>query len=283
MNLKVGDRVEAICKVDGLDITGLKGTVHTIDDDETLNIGVEFDDEFKKGHDLHGDLNNNKGRYGNENDFTLIKENKMLNKKLPTPVLQDYVNVLDTFFSERRIFTKYDVTKQLRHNGFMAAHRHVRNILNTELVVPDDYGIYDLTIPGDPQVYCPDEKDVSEYDANGVPEFNVHNAPAKAKPQAPKKTTTITAQKKGKSFGLFDVRNRYSVKAAQTRKAGFSPGVTLRICVLNDSISVVEERFGRTGDRKATVDCYCNIRVPKEDFVIPCNKGLEVAGTTSRN
>ena len=83
-----------------------------INKEDAVLLDIRKPDEFKKGHDLHGDLNNNKGRYGNENDFTLIKENEMLNKKLPTPVLQDYVNVLDTFFSERRIFTKYDLTKQ---------------------------------------------------------------------------------------------------------------------------------------------------------------------------
>ena len=49
---------------------------------------------------------------------------------LPRATSQDIQNVIDAFCDEDRIFSKYDVTKQLRHNGFFIEHDDVKQVLN---------------------------------------------------------------------------------------------------------------------------------------------------------
>lgn len=185
--------------------------------------------------------------------------------KLPEPTIKDVAKVLTDFFKNKKIFTKYDVTKQLRHNGFFAVHNKIRSLLDDELVIPSNYFTDNLinyfkdnlTLPGNPVVFCPNDDSIDNYDPNEVQEFNKNTV--KVKPTSSKCTV--------KNHSLFDKRNRYSVKAKDTRDAGFIIGEEVGICTKNNSIVITEPEFALKDDKKATVDCYYNIRIPKVSFI----------------
>ncbi len=79
MKLKVGDRVRAIGKVDGINLTGKCGRVVSVTDGLTHNcIGVEFDERFPIGHDCSGKGKIGYCRFGDECDFELIQNQKIV-------------------------------------------------------------------------------------------------------------------------------------------------------------------------------------------------------------
>lgn len=73
--LKVGDKVEAIGKVSGLNLKGKQGVVVKVDNDPEVPVLVEFDKPFLEGHSGLGDgkCKNGHGRWGRPNDFKVIK------------------------------------------------------------------------------------------------------------------------------------------------------------------------------------------------------------------
>lgn len=81
MKFKVGDRVRAINKVDGVDLIGKCGTVVSVKDGLlSVRLGVEFDEPFPDGHDGNG-----RGKrcycrfgYGYVYDFELIQNQKIV-------------------------------------------------------------------------------------------------------------------------------------------------------------------------------------------------------------
>lgn len=282
MNYKVGDRVKCICDVDdNEDIVGKKGKIVNIQDLEYYEYGVEFDEEIEHGHDA-GD----KGKKGHcwfmgDDDIEPVKDKvKTSNKRIPKPDDIDVCGVISTFIKDDRIFTKYDVTKQLRHNGFMAIHQEVRKLVDDNLNLPMDWCKFNLDSYGNPEVFCPDRKSIDQYDPNGIPEFDVNTKPVVKpndvvqKTQAPKKVTSTKS--------LFDVRDRYSVKAKVTRDAGFNAGDVLFISTNNSIIEIMDRP--KTNAKKVTVDCYYNIRVPKKVFEKSFNSvPLSINVTSDKN
>jgi hypothetical protein len=298
MKFKVGDKVEAIDDVDSLDMKGKQGTVRCIGSG-SLPLGIEFDHDFDEGHSLLSSLNNHRGRFGDEDEFKLVHISK---KRLPNAKKEDIEIVIDTFFDGERIFTKYDVTKQLRHDGFMTKHDVVRDVMDGITTFPFDYAKYTRDVNNQlVEIFCPDNKSVSTYDPNDVPEFDTSDIkdiadkvideveeeekdikdssgitmciekdctdedcdyhPIKFK-DIPTKTAPIKVKKNN---SLFDVKGRYSVKAKVTRNAGFKSGDELFIYAGKNNIAIVNIDVVKLG-RKATVDCYSNIRVPKKVF-----------------
>lgn len=174
------------------------------------------------------------------------------------PNSSDVCVVLDRFLNDRRIFTKYDVTKYLRHEGFMSIHNEIRKLVDDELWLPTDYYITNYSSFGNPELYIPEEKDIDNYDPYDIPEFDVNNLQFRP---------TNTSKPNVKS--LFDMRDRYSVKAFVTKQAGFNIGDVVRIITSgkNESIIITDKCFGTDEDRTATIDCYYNIRIPKSVFI----------------
>lgn len=79
MKFKVGDRVRAINKVDGVDLIGRCGTV--VSDNNgffSVRIGVEFDESFPGGHACCGKGKLGHCRYGGESEFELISREQKI-------------------------------------------------------------------------------------------------------------------------------------------------------------------------------------------------------------
>ena len=79
MKFKVGDRVRAINKVDGVDLIGKCGTVVIVKDGLlSVRLGVEFDEPFADGHDGNGRGKSGHCRFGYVYDFELIQNQKIV-------------------------------------------------------------------------------------------------------------------------------------------------------------------------------------------------------------
>ena len=79
MKFKVGDRVRAINKVDGVDLIGKCGTVVGVKDGLlSVRLGVEFDEPFPDGHDGNGRGKRGHCRFGYVCDFELIQNQKIV-------------------------------------------------------------------------------------------------------------------------------------------------------------------------------------------------------------
>ena len=79
MKFKVGDRVRAINKVDGVDLIGKRGTVVSIKDGLlSSRLGVEFDEPFPCGHDCNGRGKSGYCRFGYVCDFELISREQKI-------------------------------------------------------------------------------------------------------------------------------------------------------------------------------------------------------------
>ena len=72
--LKVGDRVEAIGVVDGVNLKGKNGVVKGVVHYDSLPVLVEFDEPFEEGHSGYGErlCKENHGRWGKHEDFLLL-------------------------------------------------------------------------------------------------------------------------------------------------------------------------------------------------------------------
>jgi len=188
--------------------------------------------------------------------------NTQTSTKLPEATIQDVENIIDEFVKENRLFTKYDVTKMLRHRGFWAKHEAIRDIfesINLSDLLPDNYTSVLLKI-GDPapNLYLPDDMDAQMYDQYDIPLYKV------SRKKTDTKTTVTISTPSDKGNDLFDVRGRFSVPAKDTRDAGFDKDDTVRILTNAGKIEITDDGSGN--GRQIKVDRYFNIRVPKTDF-----------------
>lgn len=185
-------------------------------------------------------------------------------------------DVLDLFFDERNIFTKYDITKQLRHEGFIVKHGKVRKILKSILQLPVDYYADNLQDLGYAEVYIPNEKDISDYDQDYIPEFDVNaiidndeewteEDAINALTKSPASNIILRCSKCKPSNSLFDKRGRYCVKAQQTRDAGFDISDGVYVSVHSGKIVLTDKP--QPHSIPVSIDCYFNIRLPKRYFV----------------
>ena len=67
--LHEGDRVVAIGKVDGMDLSGLEGTVVFVEVGSPCPYGVEFDEPIHEGHSCYGVGKSGFCRFGKREDF----------------------------------------------------------------------------------------------------------------------------------------------------------------------------------------------------------------------
>ncbi len=148
-------------------------------------------------------------------------------------------DVITKLVNNNKLFTAYDVTKTLRHDGFHVKHKEVRNATK-DFQFPSYYkNSVDNTIGA--IVYYPDAKDITEYSADDVPEF------------------VINKQVNSTSPSIIDKRHRYCISASILRKAGFLKGMTANILIEDDKIVVYKGNDGIT----VTVDKSNNIRISK--------------------
>jgi len=176
---------------------------------------------------------------------------------LPVATDVDITTVAFQFILDKRIFSKFDVTKQLRNNGFWVAHSEVKTVID-EMDLPDNYDAELIRIQGRPvYVYCPDNRDSSAYNP-----FEISDD-SKKTPQTD--TGAKVSSSKAASKKMFDVHGRFSVSAPYVRNAGFGAGSIVAVKTNGGTITV-ESGPGMFGARNLKVDCYCNIRIPKCDF-----------------
>ena len=67
--LHEGDRVVALGKVDGIDLSGLEGTVVFVEVGSPCPYGVEFDEPIHEGHSCYGVGKSGFCRFGKREDF----------------------------------------------------------------------------------------------------------------------------------------------------------------------------------------------------------------------
>jgi hypothetical protein len=172
-----------------------------------------------------------------------------------TPTSQDIQDLIQKWISENRMFTKYDVTKQLRHNGFWVDHSEIKSEFS-RASIPNTYNIVALNTNGNPLLFHPDRTDPVDYDPYEIPMFKVTR-----KTNVSGNTTVKMSTPNSSDF--FDNRGRFTITAKDVRSAGFKPGAVLRISA-NTGCIEIDNTDGK--GRRSTVDCYFNIRVPKKEF-----------------
>ena len=170
--------------------------------------------------------------------------------------------VIDTFIVMGQMFSAYDVTKKLRHNGLHAFHRDVKQVVH-QYDYPSHYtsGVHPTL---GAIIYHSINDEVDDYDPTAVPEFTA---------TTPAHTTNNGVSSDAWAFvhgakstpantGMFDARNRYCVRAEKVRDAGFRQGITVNVNAENGKLVIDQRGNGST----LTVDCYCNIRIPGSTF-----------------
>jgi hypothetical protein len=103
--------------------------------------------------------------------------------------------VIESFVDEERLFTAYDVTKQLRHYGYHTMHNDVKNAIRS-YDFPHDYCKSHSSIGA--FVWHPSHLDVSEYDPNDIDEFVVDATTNTTNAQAYTTTSSSILNKQGR-------------------------------------------------------------------------------------
>lgn len=179
----------------------------------------------------------------------------MNTNNLPEATLQDIKILVEKMFREGLLFTKFDVTKIVRNNGFHAMHKDVKRVMERDIVSLFPVYDYDSTrtmVAGSPVIlYHPISADINDYDPDAI---------SKSKASDTKKSNPpIPSHSNNYSFDKHE--NRYTVKADIARKAGFPAGATVYLKIESGKI-ILNKQYGR----KITSDCYSNIRIRKGDF-----------------
>jgi hypothetical protein len=176
--------------------------------------------------------------------------------------------IIESFVDEERLFTAYDITKQLRHYGYHVMHKDVKAAVRS-YGFPHDYCKSHSSIGA--FVWHPSHLDVSEYDPNDIDEFVVDAT-----------TNTTNAQAHTTTSGsILNKQGRYCVPAKSVREAGFNVGDEIQIDV---SVGRIKLSIVANDDALLTakVDKYMNIRIPARYFTrafgkIPTHDKLTVA------
>jgi len=174
------------------------------------------------------------------------------------PDYNKILSTIDTFVQDEQPFSAYDITKTLRHDGFVVRHQEVKDVVTQSFSMPWNY-TKTLHPTLQAWIYHPDVLEVDDYDPIAVPDFVLPNQPIRTI-----NTTKNQTQSAPKVRSLFDKRGRYSVPAVIVRQANLTPGSVVTIETQDDKIIV--STGGSNVTRLATVDCYYNIRIPKKDF-----------------
>jgi hypothetical protein len=178
----------------------------------------------------------------------------MNTNKQPEATLQDIINLVDQMCNDTLLFTKYDITKKLRHMGYHVLHKDVKRAVEHDIGICRnyDYSTTRTTVAGsDVTLYHPISADISVYDPNTISQFKVNRGTQ----NDPTASTNIT------NYSFDRYGHRYTVKAEIARKAGFPAGTTVYLKIESGKI-ILNKQDGR----KIMSDCHSNIRIRKSDF-----------------
>ena len=174
------------------------------------------------------------------------------------------INIADTIadmVDMYSMFTAYDVTKTLRHEGYHVRHSEVRDVVR-DYDFPYEYReAVDSNIGALVHYYMND--DVADYDPNKVPEFVVNYGGGG--PTAPSSGGSQGGNNGGASAPstpstkIVDKRSRFCVPASKLRNAGFMKGMHVRVLVDHDKIVI----HNGTDGAEVTVDKSNNVRIAK--------------------
>jgi len=179
----------------------------------------------------------------------------MNTNKLPEATLQDITNLVAQMCNDGLLFTKFDVTKKLRHLGYHALHKDVKRAMERHIVFGSNYDTTMTTVAGSSvTLFYPDGADINDYDSNAIAQFKVDTNIAAA--QSNSNTSSHIH-----NYSFDRNGHRYSIKAKFARQAGFPAGATVYVSIKNGKI-ILNKKDGR----KIKVDRYSNIRIPKSDF-----------------
>ena len=176
----------------------------------------------------------------------------MNKNNLPEATSQDISNLIGQMCNDGLLFTKFDVTKKLRHMGFHVLHKEVKRVMERHIVFPSHYETGITTVVGNQGIlFYPDGADTNDYDPNAIAQFKVD-------------FTVDVVDKSSSSvhnYSFDRCGRRYTIKAKFARSAGFPAGAS--VCVkVEDGKITLNKNDGRT----IKVDRYANIRIPKSDF-----------------
>lgn len=180
----------------------------------------------------------------------------MNKNNLPEATLQDITNLIAQMCNDELMFTKFDVTKKLRHLGYHVLHRDVKRATERHIIQPSDYTNSMITVANSRVVlFHPDDADVDDYNPNDIANFKVDSDGGSNGADNPNVNSHIH------NYSFDRHGHRYSVKADFARKAGFPAGTSVYISIENGKI-ILNKKDGR----KIKSDRYSNIRIPKSDF-----------------
>lgn len=184
----------------------------------------------------------------NETCLTKEKENKM--KRVVT---FDILEMISAMIDDGIMFTMYDVTKSLRHAGFLANHSEVKMLLpQNDIDDILDIADYKRTFNRDLKawIYHHEDDDPDQYDKDLIPSIG-------GKP-----VTLSTAPTTSQSSSIFNKQGRFCVPSDIVRQAGLESGDTVKFVVWVDRLVIEKD----ASDYDAKVDCYDNIRIPSRFF-----------------
>ena len=167
------------------------------------------------------------------------------------PDINKILSTIDKFTAIDTPFTAYDITKTLRHEGFLTKHQDVKDAFSDSFSLPWDYAKTLHPTLG-AWVYHPDSMAVTEYDPQAVADFYIGN-----------KNTAQPIKSPNTSSGVVNKGGRYCVPSAYVKQALLKPNNTVSVIVENGKIIIDPNN---TGGRILMVDCYYNIRIQKKDF-----------------
>lgn len=176
-------------------------------------------------------------------------------------------NIITCIQSEiylEHLFTAYDITKSLRHDGYFVEHKQVQGVIKSFDFSSADYH---RTLNSDLSafVYHPRWIDAMTYDNNRVPEFNIAKATAGMSSNA--------------SSDLLDKRGRFTLSCKHVRDADLHPYTKVKFVANNGHIVITKAISSDIVS--ATVDKHSNIRLTRRLFEnafnrVPSNNELTI-------
>lgn len=162
-------------------------------------------------------------------------------------------DVINEFITNCTLFTAYDITKHLRHNGFFVDHSQVKNVIRTFDFASDDYQ-HTIEPSLSAYVYHPYWIDISNYNKDDIPAFTASKT----------STQQSSSSHTSGSGSIFDKRGRFTVQCKHVRGASLNPYSKVKIDTVNGQIVITKATS--TDHVNATVDKYSNIRISRRTF-----------------
>jgi len=140
---------------------------------------------------------------------------------------------IDMCVDNMLMFTAYDITKSLRHDGLMTFHDDVKEFIRNTFDEDDYKKIWNPLIKA--FVYHPKNTDVSLYNKDAVPEFIINNN------------------------SMYRSRGRFTIKKEYVETAGFQPNQKVYIEYGTNQLVISND----DNCHEISVDKYGNISLSK--------------------